>query len=262
MKRIFVIGYVVWLEMLRRKDIYVFFMLLAAGLAAMLSTDAFGAGGASGHVKETGLLLTWLFSIVIAVHVAARQIPREENTGTVYPLLAKPVSRLEFVLGKWFGAWSIVSAATIAYYLFTAAVAGLRGGGLDAAALAQAALLHSMALAVIAAMAVAFSTRMTAEAAAVMTYIFSLGAYAITGHIPSLIAQEQGLRGNALLALYYFLPHLELFDMRRRLVHDWGAAPAWAICSVVVYGALLTAACLAAAWLVYGAKRFTRGAQI
>ena len=84
---------VVWLEVLRRKDVYVLFILLAAFLIALLTLDVFGLGSAVGYVKELGLLLVWLFSWILAVTVSVRQLTREEEQGTIFPLLAKPVTR-------------------------------------------------------------------------------------------------------------------------------------------------------------------------
>ncbi len=112
MTRVWILARIVWLEMLRKKDIYVLFILLAALLVAMISLDVYGLGQVSGYVKEIGLLGAWILGWILAINTSVRQLPQEENRGTVFPLLAKPVSRFELVLGKWLGAWVVVCAAT------------------------------------------------------------------------------------------------------------------------------------------------------
>jgi len=54
---------------------------------------------------------------------------------------------------------------------------------------------------------------------------------------------------------------LEVFDMRRRVVHDWGPAPWGAVIEAVVYAAVVAAAIMLLAWAAYRRKRFSRGAQ-
>jgi hypothetical protein len=60
---------------------------------------------------------------------------------------------------------------------------------------------------------------------------------------------------TACTVFYYALPHFEFFDMRQRLVHEWGPAPLWLAAALAVYAALYTFVFLAAAWM--GFKRRT-----
>ena len=99
MKRILTIASVVWIELLRRKDVYVLFILLLAFLMILMSLNVFGLGGLVVYVKEIGLLLTWLFSWILAVNISSRLLPQEETQRTIFPLLAKPISRAEIVVG-------------------------------------------------------------------------------------------------------------------------------------------------------------------
>jgi hypothetical protein len=135
----------------------------------------------------------------------------------------------------------------------------LRGGTFDRLCLAQAMLLHLTVLSCVSAIALAFSTRMTYGAAASMAYVFIGTAFLITPRVPELVVQERGFGGAAILALYYGLPHFELFDMRQRLVHGWGPAPWGVVLQVFAYGVVWTAILLLLAWLSYRKKRFQRG---
>lgn len=259
MKRARTIAAIVWLEMLRRKDVYVLLILLGALLAALVSLDVFGLGGAVGYVKDIGLLMAWLFGWVLAVALSTRQLPQEEARGTIFPLLAKPISRRDLLAGKWLGCWSVVATATAVFYVLVAAVAAAKGGRFDPLALAQGYLLHTAALAVIVAIGLLLSTRLNQDAASALAYIVSGAAFLLLPRVPQLAASSGGLSATLMLVLYHLLPHLELFDMRKRLVHDFGPVRWPVFAAVLAYGVLLTVLFVLLAWLAYRRKRFTRG---
>ena len=259
MIRVLVIARMVWLDLLRRKDMYVLLILLAGLLLALLSLNIYGLGGLVRYVKDAGLLLAWRCSWILAISVASRQLPQEENRRTIFSLLAKPLTRGELLLGKWLGAWTVVCAATALFYLLIVLVVAARGGRFETATLAQAGLLHALSLGVLTALALALSTRATQSAAAALAYVCALAGYLILPRVPVFLAAESGLRANGLMVLYYALPHLELFDMRQRAVHDWGPAPGAFIAGLVLYSLVWIALLLLLGWLGYRRKRFTRG---
>lgn len=259
MKRILTIAQLVWLEVVRRKDVYVLLILLLAFLIALLSINVFGLGNLVATVKDLGLLLVWVFGWVLSVGVSARQLPQEETRGTIFPLLAKPVSRAELVVGKWLGAWSVVSVCTLVFYGLLALIVEARGSGFTALLLAEGIALHIALLAVLTAVGVCFSTRLNYDAAATLTTVTTVAATLLLPSIPRLILAEAAGRKYGLLLLYYALPHLELFDMRRRMIHGWEPAAMSTVLTVLAYGAALTVAILLIAWLAYRNKRFSRG---
>lgn len=260
MMRVWIIAGVVWREMLRRKDVYVLLILLVAFLITLLALNIFGLAGLVTYVKEIGLLLAWLFSWILGVTISARQLPQEEQRGTIFPLLAKPVSRGELLVGKWLGSWTMAAVATAVFYAVLILVVRLRGGACDPVVLAQTLTLHCVLLGIIAAAGILFSTRLNADAAITLTFVVTLAAYLVLPRVPTLILHSQGFSQTALLILYYLLPHMELFDLRQRLVYGWPPVSAGTLLLVLIYGALITAGLLVLGWLAYRRKRFTRGA--
>lgn len=260
MRRIATIMKIVWLELLRRKDAYVMLIMLAALLYALLSVNVFGLGTTPRYILDLGLLMAWLFALIMAVNVGCRQLPDEERKGTIYPLLAKPITRGELVLGKWMGSWSVVSCATAVFYILVALVVEIYGGSFEWRTLAQGWVVHAAGLAAVAALGTAFSTRLTYGAAASMSYVAVGSSLLLMPRIPEMLAIAGGARAVSLLALYYLLPHFELFDMRLRIVHERGTIPLGSFAAVLSYAAVLTALLLFIAWLGYRRKRFERGA--
>ncbi len=59
-----------------------------------------------------GLSAITVFGILLAIFVAAFMIPQELESRTVYAILAKPVRRFEFVVGKYLGALIILATIT------------------------------------------------------------------------------------------------------------------------------------------------------
>jgi len=251
----------VWLELLRKKDAYVLLILLGALVAWLFSVDTFGLNSAARYLADAGLLLAWVFSMVLAITLGARQIPKEEERGTVFSLLSKPLSRGELLAGKWLGVWSAAAASSMSFYAVVIAATAARGRVPDWVPLLQAWVLHAASLAVVAAAAVALSTRMSYGAAAAMAFVLIAVDYMLLPRVPAFVADAGGARATAMMVVYYLLPHLEVFDMRRRVVHDWGPAPWGAVIEAVVYAAVVAAAIMLLAWAAYRRKRFSRGAQ-
>jgi ABC-type transport system involved in multi-copper enzyme maturation permease subunit len=259
MTRIFTIALTVWLEMIRRKDMYVLLILLAGLMVTLVSLDIFGLGGVTGYVKDMGLLIAWLLGWILAITVASRELPQEESSGTVFPLLAKPVTRFDVVAGKWLGAWTIVCAAVLLFYALIIGVVLAKGGGFNAATLLQGFVLHCAVLAMLSAVALAFSTRMNHDAAATISFVLSTASFLVIPRIPEFMTNTTGLRAGLMMFCYNLLPHFEVFDMRMLITQGYDPISGKAFVAILAYGATMTLIALLAAWLAYRNKRFVRG---
>lgn len=262
MLRVLTMAWVVWLEMLRRKDVYVLFILLMAFWVSLLSLDVLGLGGLVVYVKEVGLLLAWIFAWILGVGISTRLLPEEERQRTIYPLLAKPIGRAEVVTGKWLGAWTATVAATAVFYAALAGIVWSRGGALHGPMLLQALSVHVAFLGMIAALGIAFSTRLHYDAAATLTALVSVASFLVLPRVPDLAMNVKGAAQTGLLLLHYLLPHFELFDLRTRVVQDYPPLPGAVWLKLMVYAALVTTGFLMLAWLAYRHKRFARGALV
>lgn len=258
MIRIKTIATIVWLEMLRKKDIYVLLILLVSLLLVLVSLNVFGLSGTVRYIKDAGLLLTWIAGWILAITTSTREIPQEESRGTIYPLLAKPITRFEYIAGKWIGCWMITGAAVFLFYLATFAVVLLRGGYFNVPAVVQAYVLHLCALAIIIAVGILFSTRMNNDAAATMTAVLTIASFAVTPKVPAFLAKASGLHAILLDFLYHLMPHFEVLDMRRRIIHNYGPVSMKTFAIATAYGLAMAAVFIVLAWLAYRKKCFSR----
>jgi ABC-type transport system involved in multi-copper enzyme maturation permease subunit len=244
------IGGVVIKELCRRKDFYVLFVLTALITIAMGSVSFFNEAKIVRYVKELCLLLIWISSLVIAVTTAARQIPFEREHRTLFPLLAKPVTRAEVIVGKFWGCWMAVGLVLFVFYLFFLVISATRNGEWPVASSFQALILHWFMLGVVIAMTLLGSLIFAAPSSNnTITFVLVLGIFLLGRHLNKVALRLDEPLQTIVYAIYYFIPHLELYDVRDLLVHNWGAIPwlVWlgALGYAAVYGALVVyAACL------------------
>ncbi|MDD5483065.1 MAG: ABC transporter permease subunit [Kiritimatiellae bacterium] len=258
MIRVLIIAQIVWRETIRRKDLYVLFILLLSFLLVLMTLNIFGLRSMTGYIKETGLLMAWIFAWILAVGGGARQLPQEERNGTIFPLLAKPVKRSELIIGKWLGVWGVTGAATACFYIILAVIVAARAGRFSPVLMLEAWMLHFCFIGILSAFVILFSTRMNSDAAATAAAVLSVASFLFLPQIPHLAGIASGWRREVLLVVYYALPHLELFDLRQRVIHNWDPVGPASFLMIVLYGLLTAAVFILLAWLAYRRKKFSR----
>jgi ABC-type transport system involved in multi-copper enzyme maturation permease subunit len=254
MNNIFAISGVVIKELYRRKDFYVLFILTALITLLMGSVNFFSDDKIVRYVKEISLLLIWISSLVIAIGTAARQIPSERENRTIFPLLAKPVSRAQVVFGKFLGCWLACGIALVVFYVFFGIVCAAREHSFPAASYAQALTLHWMLLGVIVALTLLGSVVLSPAANVTICFLVTLAILLVGRHLNTVASQLHGLAGSIVYAVYFAIPHLEFFDIRDLIIHNWEPVP-WSIWFVAsLYGAAYTAFFLGSAWVLFRRK--------
>ncbi|MDF7809108.1 ABC transporter permease subunit [Pontiellaceae bacterium B12219] len=262
MNNILSIARTVWLEMIRRKDVYIVLILQGFFTLLLTTVDAFGSDTPSSYIMDIGLMLAFLLSIVLSITIGARQIPNEIRSGTIFSILTKPISRLEFLLGKWLGLWCGMVLANALFYCIVTAITLTKGYVFEPAVLIQVFCLHSALLGLILAICLFFTMFMSQAAGGTATGIFIVVCYLFLPRVPNLLVFAEGWRAKTMLFIYQLAPHLELFDMRMRVLHGWGTLSPLVFLGTLAYGALLTSAFLALTWLIFRKKYFTRGSSL
>jgi ABC-type transport system involved in multi-copper enzyme maturation permease subunit len=242
-------------EMYRRKDFYVLFVLTALITLVMGSVTFFNQDNIVRYLKEICLFLIWGASLVITITTAARQIPAEREQRTLFPLLAKPVTRNQFVIGKFFGCWFASGLALVLFYVFFGVVAGAKEHEWPVLNYVQAMTLHWFLLGVVCALTVLGSIVFAAPSSTTtITLIASVGILLMGRHLNKVALRLEEPGQTLLYAVYFAIPHLELFDVRDLIVHNWGLIR-WEIwAGALAYGAVYSAIFLALACLLFRRK--------
>ncbi len=238
----------VLLESLRRKDLWVVAILGFLIICAAGALGFFGISGLESFVKDLGVTVLGLFSTIMAVLTASRLLPEEIKNRTLYPLLARPITRFDLLLGKWIGSVVVTWIA----FLF---LCGLTAGALAVfhvsfeLIMLQYVIAKMMGLAVICAVSLTLGTFMTPQAAATMSFIFAFGSSMIVRGLlmaydstnPAMAWLFKGING--------VLPQYSLFDLGGRAANiGWAPVPAWVMGFLLLYMCVYCAGMLGLSW--------------
>jgi ABC-type transport system involved in multi-copper enzyme maturation permease subunit len=258
MNNVFALAGVAIKEMYRRKDFYVLFVMTALLTLLLGAMRFFDDAEIVRFLKEICLMLIWISTLVIAVTTAARQIPAERESRTIFPLLAKPVSRWELIAGKFAGCWLACGIALAVFYFFFGVIIATHEHAWPGMVFFQAFWMHGIFLAVVVALVLLGSVVFTAQSSnATICFIVVLGILFAGGHLNQVAGGMRGIGGAVVYAVYFAIPHLEWYDIRDFVVHDWQAIGWPFVAEVTLYGALYTAFLLGLAWTVFRRKTLT-----
>ena len=242
-------------ELYRRKDFYVLFILTALITLVMGSFKLFNDDKIVRYLKEICLLLIWVSSMVIAITTAARQLPAEKENRTIFPLLAKPITRGQLVLGKFLGCWFSSGLALLLFYLFFGVISGTREHQWPVLNYFQSLSLHWIFLGVVIALVLLGSVVFTAVSSnATISFIVIVGILFVARHLNKIALQMAEPGRTIVYAIYFAIPHLELFDVRQLIIHNLPLIPwnMWLI--ACLYGMAYSLFFLLATWLVFRRK--------
>lgn len=242
-------------ELYRRKDVYVLFVLTAVITVLMGSLNFFNDRDVVVYLKTICMGLIWISALVIAITTTARQLPYEFEHRTIFPLLAKPVTRGQVIAGKFAGCWAACGLALVVFYTFFALISGLRQHTWPLLHYLQALGMQWAMLAIVVALALAGSLVFTAPSSnATICFLVVVGILVCGGHLNKVAVQMSEPRRTLLYTLYFLIPHLEWFDIRDLVVYDRPPAP-WLDCGLAtLYAAVYAIMLLYVAWLVFRRK--------
>jgi ABC-type transport system involved in multi-copper enzyme maturation permease subunit len=198
-------------------------------------------------VKDLGLASIEVFGTMIAIFVGVGLVAKELERRSLYPLLAKPLSREEFVLGKFLGLGLTLLVNTAVMTLGLLATLLLTRGSFDPRLL-EAVFAIYLGLLLVVALALLFSTLASPALAAVCTV-----STVVAGRFSDVIHNMKDVIPDApvllIKLLYYALPNFRNFDLKDRVVYGdpvSAADLAWIGAYAAVYVALLLVATLVA----------------
>ncbi len=262
MKNLFAIAAITFLEGLRSR---VFFGLFLLALALFSATYALSYLFPRDVVKvavDLGLGITSLVGLVLTLFLGTQLLAKDLEKRTIHTVLAKAVSRPEYVVGKFAGLSLIIVCAMV----ILGAFAGLAGWIVDLLTADQYGVMHWPAFVVsLATMTLMFivltsvicffsSFTSSTFVALGLTLVVYLIGQSMEDLKRFLASGAEGIAidplfGKIVTAAYYVFPNLAAFDFKTHAAHGLPlAAPtvAWTILYGIVYAAVMVTA---AAWL-------------
>jgi len=240
-------------EYLRDKILYnlLLFALLLIGSSVLLIRLNHGDGDRL--IVDLGLSCVNLFGVIIAVFLGVGLVNKEIKSRTVETLMAKPVHRFEFLLGKYVGLVLTLAMNTLLMLGGLLGVLVMMGVAVEPM-LFKAVLLIFIELMLLTAVALLFSTVTTASLSTILTLSMYMIGHLLDDLRTLTVKVEFGMR-VLLMGMYYALPNLESFNVKGQVIHhlDLGHAE---FLLTIAYGVIYTAFLLFVAAFIFQRRDF------
>ena len=251
MNPVFVIAGMVIKEIFRKKDFYVALILVVAILFYASQLNFYNTGKIVRYLEELGLMLIFLFSVILTVTLAARQYPVEIQSRTAYVLLAKPINRFQFIAGKFLGSLFAGWAAFIIFYVLFLGIVCVKSGSLVSPVIAgQTGYLFLLCLMTVTAMTSAFSYFLTISANVTLSMVLYVLINSYGAVLKKASQHLFWLSRWIGEVFYYLLPHFEFFDLRQRFIHEWPPLSGGLLVFLTAYAFIFTGLFLVLGWLI------------
>jgi len=241
-------------EAVRDRVLYLLFFFAATAILLARILALLTVGDRVKIIMDVGLASISLFGTLMAVLIGTGLVYKEIEKRTIQTLLAKPLRRRDFLLGKFLGlvlTLAVLLAAMSAIFLLLVLV---QTGRVEWRIL-LAVLYIFLELILVTAVAILFSSFSTP----ILSSLFALGFYLI-GHFSwslEMIIRKlpAGAVRTFLRFLDAFLPDLENFNVKTEVVHNLPIAGAHLLFAAG-YGLLYTTFVLGLAILVFRRRDF------
>ena len=244
-------------EAVRDRVLYnlVLFVLLLTGAAIFIGE--LSGGQERKIIVDLGLSAMLLFGVFIAIFVGVGLVYKEIERRTIYTIFAKPVTRGEFIVGKYLGLCLtlLVNVLVMGTGVSLALIYVSRGWDPLALSIWPAILLIYVELMILTGVALLFSSFSSPALSALLTFfIFIIGHFSadLKG-----LATSMGSTGARWLfgGLYYLLPNLANLSYITPAAH--GQLPeATHFGAAVLYSLIYIAVILSAATLIFSRRNF------
>jgi Cu-processing system permease protein len=239
-------------EAVRDRVLYnlVIFALLLIGGAIFLGE--LSAGQEAKIIVDLGLSSILLFGVFIAIFVGVGLVYKEIERRTLYAILSKPITRGEFVLGKYLGlcATLFVNVAIMGVGLSLALIYVKRGWDPLVVRIWPAVLLIYVELMILTGVAMLFSSFSSPALSALLTFfVFVIGH--LGDDLKTLAQTTRSVPTRWIFTvLYNLLPNLANYNAITAAAHGLSPAPSFVLMTSL-YGFIYAGVLLAATTLIF-----------
>lgn len=249
MKRILSVAQITVLETIARKQMYVLLILLIGIYLYFSRLSFFDLSAEASFIKLIPITGISLFGLIVTVFAAVRQLPDEISQKTIFPLLAKPLTRFQFLTGKYVGVSAIVSFAMLVLAAAFHVMLHLKGIRLTRIYW-QAVILLCLQMSTFAALVILLSTMVSQAANTVLSFLL----FYLLGNAGSTLEDMIYMQALPPGATWFYkailavTPRLDLFNISKAVMHDsdprsWAIILpflAYAICCSLVFLGIAT----------------------
>lgn len=255
--RVLVIARNVFLEVMRDRILYLVALFALLMVATVYLLPQVAAGTEGKITLDLGLAAMHLLSVIVAVFVGTGLVNKEIEKKTVLVLIAKPVSRLEFILGKHLGLSAVLAVLLGLLTVILLAVLSLGGIAYPLGSILLAVLLMFFEVVLLTAVAILWGVFTSSLLATLLTF-----AVYLMGHLSQDIVALGKLSENPTIeritsGMYLVLPDLERLNLRNEAIYGMELMPTTLeFFSHILYALVYTALLLAIAVGIFSRREF------
>lgn len=219
-QRTFAIAANVFREVLRDRVLYLAGLFAVVIVVATLLLPEISAGAEDKIILDVGLAAIDLIGLVVTVFVGTGLINREIEKRTALTLVAKPMHRSEFIVGKHIGLSTVLAVLTAIMTVFYFGVLSLNQIEYPMVSIVTATSYLILQLCLIAAVAILFGVFTNSLIATILTF-----ATYLMGHFSRDLVTLSQLNDSPgvqclVKGIYLILPDLSRFNLKNDAVYD------------------------------------------
>lgn len=255
--RIYVMATNVFREVIRDRILYIigFYALLMVVVMQLLPQIA--ATTEDKIFLDFGLAAMSILGLIVAVFVGTGLVSKEIEKRTVLVLIAKPISRAEFIVAKHLGLSAVLGLLVAAMTIIYLALLQFQGITYPLGSILIAALYLFLQLSLISAVALALGVFTSSVLATLLTFaVYLMGNFSQDLVNLGRISKNPGFE-RLTQGLYLILPDLSRLDLKNQAVYGAALLPdPLTLLANAGYGVFYTVLLLAIAILVFLRREF------
>ncbi|MFS8780219.1 ABC transporter permease [Synechococcus sp. R55.6] len=253
--RVVAIAHNVFRETIRDRILYLVMVFAVAMLGAAVLIPQVANQAHNKIIADLGLAAIHFFGLIVAIFVGTGLVNKEIEKRTVYVLIAKPMSRAEFIVGKHLGLSALLSVLVLLMTVVFLLSLLLVQAPIPLLAILWATVFTFLELVLIVAAALLFGVFTSSILATLYTIALFLMGHASRALLQlSKLVKDAGF-GKLFEVIYLILPDLERLNLRDAAVYGQVPPPA-ELLGDALYGLVYTLLLLILAVLVFARREF------
>ena len=210
-----------WMTFLQGVRSRVFYTLLFFGVLLVAGTvvlNQMTVGDPTKIIQDLGLATLSVFSLLIIIFVGSQVLTRDLESQAIYLILSKPISRGQYLMGRYLGILSILYVNMMAFAAIILFILSLYTHAIKWPLLLSVGF-TALEMAILLAFLLFFFTFVsTALAPFLVLAVFVIGH--TTAEVRTIFAHRHGIYHLFSLVFYYLFPNFDLLNIQTEVVHD------------------------------------------
>ena len=255
--RTLVIASNVFREVIRDRVLYLIGFFAAVMVAATILVPEVAANTEEQIIPDIGLAAISILGLAITIFVGTGLVNKEIEKRTVYVMVAKPISRAEFIVGKHWGLSAVIALLVAIMTAIFMATLSLQQIPYPVGSILLSAAFQFLELSLVAAVAILFGVFTSSLLATMLTFAaYLVGQFSRDLLALGAISENSGLK-QITEGIYLILPDLARLNLKNQAVYGFDLLPqASELLINVLYAIVYTTLLLALSTVIFSRRQF------